>query len=138
MVVSHISFFSKFQGTRFQHSIMSKVKYSSWKPGWATVDPASMASQTEPHKVCNLVNGQWQTDCPSGGRMSVPDPMNKHNPAIFTIPDTKVDDLKPFVDSMKACSKTGLHNPLKNPERYLMYGDISRKVSRNYVMSLYF
>lgn len=61
--------------------------------------------------------------------MSVPDPMNKHNPAIFTIPDTKVDDLKPFVDSMKACSKTGLHNPLKNPERYLMYGDISRKVA---------
>ena len=29
---------------------------------------------------------------------------------------------------MKACPPTGLHNPFKNKERYLMYGDICRKV----------
>jgi 1-pyrroline-5-carboxylate dehydrogenase len=30
---------------------------------------------------------------------------------------------------MNGCSKSGLHNPLKNTERYLLYGEIMRKVS---------
>lgn len=33
----------------------------------------------------------------------------------------------PFVNSLKACPKSGLHNPYKSPERYVMYGDVCAK-----------
>ena len=42
-------------------------------------------------------------------------------------PNTQKDELEPFIESMRKCSKTGLHNPFKNKERYLMYGEICRK-----------
>lgn len=35
--------------------------------------------------------------------------------------------LGPFIESMNSCPKTGLHNPLKNVDRYLMLGHVSRK-----------
>lgn len=45
-------------------------------------------------------------------------------------PDTKSDaDLKLFSDSLKACPRSGLHNPLKNPDRYAKYGDISFRIA---------
>lgn len=45
-------------------------------------------------------------------------------------PDTRSDaDLKLFSDSLKACPRSGLHNPLKNPERYAQYGDLSFKLA---------
>jgi 1-pyrroline-5-carboxylate dehydrogenase len=33
------------------------------------------------------------------------------------VPDTQVYEIEPFVDSMKATPKSGMHNPFKNPER---------------------
>lgn len=47
--------------------------------------------------------------------------------AIIKMPDTQIDELQPFVDAASSCPKTGLHNPLKNKERYLLYGDICHK-----------
>ncbi|CDJ43534.1 aldehyde dehydrogenase, putative, partial [Eimeria tenella] len=35
-----------------------------------------------------------------------------------------VEELSPFVQSLAKCPKHGLHNPLKNPSRYLLYGRI--------------
>ncbi|XP_020692291.1 delta-1-pyrroline-5-carboxylate dehydrogenase 12A1, mitochondrial isoform X2 [Dendrobium catenatum] len=35
----------------------------------------------------------------------------------------------PFVESLSKCPKHGLHNPLRAPERYLLYGDISTKAA---------
>lgn len=43
-------------------------------------------------------------------------------------PNTSKDESNLFVQSMRKCSKTGLHNPLKNKERYLMYGEVCRRV----------
>ncbi|PKU72562.1 Delta-1-pyrroline-5-carboxylate dehydrogenase 12A1, mitochondrial [Dendrobium catenatum] len=37
--------------------------------------------------------------------------------------------LQPFVESLSKCPKHGLHNPLRAPERYLLYGDISTKAA---------
>lgn len=101
--------------------------FSSIVPCWANVDISTMGKRTEPHNVCNMVNGEWQAEVPSGARMLIPDPMNKNNAPIFTLPDTQSSDLDPFIKSMKACPKSGLHNPLKHNERYLMYGEISRR-----------
>jgi len=44
------------------------------------------------------------------------------------MPDTKFDELGPFVANAKSCPKTGLHNPLKNPERYVMWGEIMHQI----------
>ena len=84
-----------------------------------------MGVSTDIHAVSNLVGGKWVN---ANSRMTIPDPMDKDAPPIFTIPDTKVDELGPFLESLRKVSKSGVHNPLKNPDRYVKYGEISRKV----------
>ena len=39
-----------------------------------------------------------------------------------------MDDIEPFIESLKSCPKSGLHNPFKNKERYLMLSEVNRKV----------
>jgi len=53
--------------------------------------------------------------------ISIPDPLNGEP---FThIPDTQgPSELQPFVDSLRAVPKSGLHNPLKHPERCVAAG----------------
>ena len=38
-------------------------------------------------------------------------------------------ETQPFIDSLRGVPKTGLHNPLKNPERYLLYGAVSARMA---------
>lgn len=51
---------------------------------------------------------------------TLPDPLNGE--PFLKIPATSVDEATAFVRSLESCPKTGLHNPMKNPERYLTYG----------------
>ena len=102
-------------------------------PSWATLDPAAMGVESEPHAVLNCVAGKWTS---AKHTMSIPHPLNTDAPDIFTIPDTQVDELKPFIESLRSVPKTGLHNPLKNPERYVEYGEISRKVQHSVLLFL--
>ena len=95
-------------------------------PSWATLDPKSLGTTPSLHHVENIVSGYWNGKTKK--KIEIPNPLNKDAPGICTVPDTLVNELEPFVDSMKGVSKSGVHNPLKNVERYLMYGDISRKV----------
>jgi hypothetical protein len=46
---------------------------------------------------------------------TIPDPLNGEE--FVQLPDTQPGELEPFVQSLQACPKSGLHNPLKNPER---------------------
>ena len=39
-----------------------------------------------------------------------------------------MDEIQPFVESLEQCPKSGLHNPFWNKERYLMLGEVNRKV----------
>lgn len=94
-------------------------------PSWATVDPTKMGSTAEPYAVSNLVGGKWTK---AKDVMTIPHPMDKAMHPIFTIPDTQVSELGPFLESMQKVPKSGVHNPLKNPDRYVQYGEISRKV----------
>lgn len=96
-------------------------------PSWATLDPDSLGLVSEVHGVQNLVKGNWDDNIKN--KIEIPNPMNKDAPNICTIPDTTIEELEPFVNSMKDVSKSGMHNPLKNVERYLLYGEISRMVS---------
>jgi len=44
---------------------------------------------------------------------------------MLKYPDTQPDELEPFLAGLRSCPKSGLHNPLKNVERYLMLGEVS-------------
>ena len=98
-------------------------------PSWASIDPEQLGVSKIIHHVDNIVNGKWQRESGTTKHevISIPNPLHKSAPPIFTISDLTVADLYPFSTSLKAVSKSGLHNPLKNVHRYLMYGEISRK-----------
>lgn len=87
---------------------------------FATIDPNNLSSSD---KGFNLVNGQWQS---SNEYVDLVDPLN--GGTMIKIPDTQMDEIDPFVDSLKAVPKTGLHNPFKNKERYLMLSEVNRKL----------
>lgn len=64
--------------------------------------------------------GKWQ---PASKSITLPDPL-KGDPFI-TVPDTQKSETHDFVQSLNSCPKSGLHNPFKNPERYVNYGSVS-------------
>ena len=93
---------------------------------WATVDPSRLGVDATPYAVSNLVDGHWTCSATS---MEIIHPLNADAPApLFTIPDTSVEELPAYVESLKKATKSGLHNPLKHPERYVLLGEVSRQV----------
>jgi len=92
-------------------------------PSWAKANPYTM-SQDNQFQGQNLVNGQWKD---AKATEAVVDPMNGQ--VIMNMPDTQVDELPEFIDSMKATPRHGKHNPMKNVERYLMYGNITNRMA---------
>ena len=59
--------------------------------------------------------------------MTLPDPLN--GDPFLLCPDTQLFEIEPFVHSLRAVPKSGLHNPLKNPDRYLLLGDITARAA---------
>ena len=128
MLSTQIASASRRPTALFRAGSSSVHSLSSALPSWATLDPSSLGTTPEPYAVSNIVNGTWSTSQKS---MVIPNPMDKDAPPVCTIPDTQSNELGPFIASMKAVPKSGVHNPLKNNERYLQYGEISRKVRGN-------
>lgn len=96
---------------------------------WATIDPKALGTTGQPaYHVQNLVDGKWTS---TRSKMDIIHPMDKDAPPIFSICDTQSDEIADFITSLRKVPKSGVHNPLKNPERYLKFGEISRKVSFN-------
>lgn len=92
-------------------------------PDFATVDPFAGMTAAAPATVRNLVAGEWLGT--PAHREDLLDPMNGER--FLEIPDTT--DLKPFIAALRSCPKTGLHNPLKHPHRYLMLGRVCAKAA---------
>ncbi len=84
---------------------------------FATVDPFAGMSATSPAQAQNLVGGEWLS---AEKKIGVVDPMNGER--FIEMPDTQ--DVAPFVAGLKSCAKTGMHNPLKNVERYVELGKV--------------
>ena len=95
---------------------------SNFVKSFATVDPFDGMTGAAPAQAQNLVGGQWVS---TDKTMTVPDPLNGE--AFIEMPDTQ--DIGPFVAGLKSCPKTGLHNPLKNVERYVQLGQVCAKAS---------
>eukprot|EP00913_Durusdinium_trenchii_P032490 g30418.t1 len=95
-------------------------------PGWATVDPETM-SAAQPAEGMNLCGGSWSKskhsqetawglELPSGDQIEVP--------------NTGLDEIEPFVQRMASVPRSGLHNPFKNPDRYVMLGEVCGAAAR--------
>ncbi len=75
-------------------------------------------------KLRNLVNGIWHESKKYDKVLNV-----KNGKIIHKVPDTDINEIKPFIDSLKSVPKSGVHNPFKNPERYQMLGDVCFKTA---------
>lgn len=85
---------------------------------------AEEVSGSQSTEVLNLVQGEWKG---ASRWTDIVDPLNGQK--FIAVPDLSANEIKPFVESLHSCPKSGLHNPLKNPERYVMYGDISARAA---------
>jgi 1-pyrroline-5-carboxylate dehydrogenase len=92
---------------------------------WATVDPDGMGvGGTPPARGANLVGGAWT---PTAATLAIPDPMT--GATMIECPATSSAEAGAFVASLAACPKSGLHNPIKNPHRYAMYGEVTARAA---------
>ena len=90
---------------------------------FATIDPFKGMNGNSPGKCQNLVSGQWRDEKEYFD--NIPDPLNGED--FLKIPNTKnVDE---FIKNLADCPKSGLHNPLKNVERYIMLGNVCAKAA---------
>jgi len=92
-------------------------------PVFATIDPLDGMTPDQPGIVRNLLAGAWHES--ASLREDIPDPL--HGGDFLRVPDTQ--ELAPFIDSLKQCPKSGLHNPLKNPQRYVALGRVCAKAA---------
>ena len=108
---------------RLKSSIFTRKRYLSTIPSFANVDPWSGMS---PHRVQSLLQGKWLNQ-PKGIKKIFPDPLT--GAPLLEVTEIDENEIEPFIKSLNSCPKTGLHNPLKSPERYIEYGNISAKAA---------
>jgi len=75
---------------------------------------------SKPHKQYNLLKGEWVG---AAKYDTVIDPLV--GGPMLSVPATSDAEADAFGASMAATPKTGLHNPFKSPERYIMLGKVS-------------
>eukprot|EP01018_Ginkgo_biloba_P014859 Gb_20362 [translate_table: standard] len=98
-------------------------KRASHSLSFRTLD-AEKVSGSQRAEIFNLVQGEWKE---ASSSIELVDPLNGQK--FIAVPDTSATEIKPFVQSLQSCPKSGLHNPLKNPERYVLYGDVSARAA---------
>lgn len=108
-----------FTTSRFAKPQLARA-FSKHLKAFATVDPKGMSGKD---KGFNLVNGEWKT---TAAYTDLIDPLT--GKTMMQVPQTNSEEIQPFIDSMLAVPKSGLHNPFKNKERYLMLSEVNRKV----------
>jgi 1-pyrroline-5-carboxylate dehydrogenase len=74
--------------------------------------------------LSNYVNGEWKAAEKSKDLVN---PLTGQK--LLSMPDTQPHELAPFLQRMAEIPKSGLHNAFKNPERALLYGEISHKMA---------
>ena len=87
-------------------------------PPFATVDPFDGMTPDNPGNVQNLVGGAWVDG--DNCRDDIVDPLAGQ--PFLRIPAST--DFRPFVAGLHSCSKSGIHNPFKNPQRYVALGQV--------------
>lgn len=75
-------------------------------------------------KLSNFINGEWTSTAKYEEFL---DPLQGYK--YLNVPLTEKHEMKEIISSMQSCPKHGLHNPLKNVSRYILYGNVCRKVA---------
>ena len=97
-------------------------KFSTIKLG----DFAKFTPYSKSYKIENFYNSKWQS---SLNYDMFPNPINGYKD-FLSVPNTQSEqEFSNIIKEMKSVSKSGLHNPLKNTDRYLMLGEVTRKLS---------
>ena len=112
---------SKVMRFRSQLMLAQSRAFSKHLKAFATLDPKNLSVS---NKGMNLVGGEGKG---TENYITLPDPMTGKD--MIQIPDTSMAEAEEFIDAMKVVPKHGLHNPFKNPERYLMLGAVCRKTA---------
>ena len=100
---------------------LQKRAFGAHLQAFATLDPKTINGS---HKGMNLVAGEWTG---AENYEAIVDPLSGKD--LYSFPNTGIHEIAPFVESLASTPRHGLHNPLKNKERYLMLGDVSRKTA---------
>ncbi|CAJ1359516.1 unnamed protein product [Effrenium voratum] len=82
-------------------------------------------SGAKPAEGLNLCGGKWMS---SKKTEDVVDPLNGE--VFMKVPWPGLDEIEPFVERMAHVPRTGLHNPFKNPDRYVMLGEVCGAAAR--------
>ena len=92
-------------------------------PAFASIDPFDGMTGDNPGELQNLVAGKWVSE--SKFLDNIVDPINGEH--FLKVPDTQ--NVAPFIEGLRSCPKTGLHNPFKNTERYPALGRVCARAS---------
>nr|ANM86837.1 delta-1-pyrroline-5-carboxylate dehydrogenase [Stygiella incarcerata] len=90
---------------------------------FATFDPETV-SGSNVHTMKCFLDGKW---IDSAKYTDIVDPMNGE--VFIKMPNVGGEELKPFIEAIDRVPKSGLHNPLKDPERYRLYGSITHQLA---------
>ena len=124
-MLSRLSVSRGFRSSFRQCALSTSAPASTHVPSWSTIDPSTAGLTSPMIPTMNLVNGEWTSA--ASRSMVIPDPLRASKEGLATVPLVQSDELGPFINSLKSVPKTGLHNPLKNVDRYVALGDISSK-----------
>ena len=95
----------------------------SSKPQFASVDPFAGMTANDPGQVRNLIQGEWARE--DRVRDDIVDPISGE--LFLQVPETT--DHAAYISSLAACPKSGLHNPHRNPQRYVHLGRVCAKAA---------
>lgn len=90
---------------------------------FATVYPLDGINEDKLGKCQNLLDGKWINE--TNYFDNILDPITGKN--FLDIP--KTEDISGYINSLGICPKSGLHNPLKNNDRYIMLGNVCSKAA---------
>jgi 1-pyrroline-5-carboxylate dehydrogenase len=87
-------------------------------------DFSELSPKDKNWKLSNFINGEWKGTAKYEEYL---DPLKGYK--FLDAPLTEKSEMTDIITSMNSCPKSGLHNPLRNVDRYLLYGQVCRKVT---------
>ena len=97
-------------------------KFSVKLKDFAQFNPDNMSNSIT--KLSNFVNGEFHS---TKNYEEFPCPLK--GTKFLEVPLTNTTEMKEFKNFINSTPRSGLHNPMKNVDRYLLYGQICRKIA---------
>jgi 1-pyrroline-5-carboxylate dehydrogenase len=108
----------------FQSKLLTQQRLKTF--GSLNLSEFAKIDYTKKIKLQNYVHGKFSD---VSKYEFFPHPLNGSE--YLQVPLTQGNELTTFHEFINSCPKHGLHNPLKNVDRYVSYGHICRKISES-------